>query len=262
MQRTLGWLLTPVHLLAFGLILAVFHVAQVAALRLGYTAHKRVVDGLNGAMLASLRLMGTRIALAGAERLPAGRPLLVVANHQSLYDIPLLGWLLRAHHPKYVAKRELGRGLPSVSYNLRHGGSVLIDRGDRRGALRELARFGKRVAEHGYAAVIFPEGTRARDGVMGRFHPAGVVQLLEAMPDAALVPVAIAGTWRLTRYRVRPIPFGVSVSATVLEPVPREGVEAKQAVAEAEARLRGFLEGGQPDRGVATGAGLEGRGAR
>ena len=45
-----------------------------------------------------------------------------------MYDISPIMWYLRKHHVKFVAKKELGKGIPSVSYNLRHGGSILIDR--------------------------------------------------------------------------------------------------------------------------------------
>ena len=67
---------------------------------------------------------------------------------------------LKKHHPKFVSKIELGKGIPSVSYNLRHGGSVLIDRKDPRQSLTAIKDFGKYIEENNYAAVIFPEGTQ------------------------------------------------------------------------------------------------------
>ena len=72
--------------------------------------------------------------------LPEDKPLIFVANHQGLYDIIGIGWLLRKYHPKYVSKLELGKGIPSVSYNLNHGGSVLIDRKDPKQALPALKK--------------------------------------------------------------------------------------------------------------------------
>ena len=55
-------------------------------------------------------------------------PVVFVANHQSLYDIPPFIWFMRSNHPKFISKIELAKGIPSVSYNLRHGGAALIDR--------------------------------------------------------------------------------------------------------------------------------------
>ena len=238
MRKAIGWVLTPLHLLLFGAVLLVFHVAQVIALPFGYAAHKRVVDFLNLGVLSSLCVMGTRIAIRCPHDLPADAPLVVVANHQSMYDIPLLGWALRRHHPKYVAKIELGRGLPSISFNLRHGGSVLIDRGDPRGSMRAIQKFGKSVETHRYAACIFPEGTRARDGEMKAFSAAGLMALIRATPSAVIVPVAIDGSWELMRYRMRPVPFGVRVRCNVLAPIHQEAHPLKELVVIVEERIR------------------------
>ena len=244
MAKALGWLFTPVHVVMFAAVLLVFHVGQVLALRVGYAAHKRVVDSLNFCLLATLKIMGTRIEFVCEHELPANKPLVVVANHQSMYDIPLLGWTFRHHHPKYVAKIELSKGLPSISYNLRHGGSVLIDRSDPRGAMRAIQKFGKQVEEHRYAACLFPEGTRARDGVMKEFNPAGLLALVRATPSAAIIPVAIDGSWELMRYSVRPIPFGVRIRCTVLEPIDQNAFPGKELAGIAEKRIRETLAAG------------------
>ncbi len=241
MRKAIGWLLTPLHLVLFMAVLLVFHVAQVLALPFGYAAHKRVVDYLNLCVLASLKVVGTRIELDREHELPTDTPLIVVANHQSMYDIPMLGWAFRNHHPKFVAKVELSKGVPSISYNLRHGGSVLIDRSDPRAAMRAIRKFGKQVEEHRYAACIFPEGTRARDGVMKEFNLAGLTMLMRAAPSATIVPVAIDGSWELMRYRMRPIPFGVRVKCTILTPIKQRGQSVKAVVSVVEDRIRGAV---------------------
>lgn len=238
MRKAIGWLLTPLHLLLFAAVLLVFHIAQVLALPFGYEAHKRVVDYLNFFVLASLKVMGTRFELSCEHALPKDRPLIVVSNHQSMYDIPMLGWLFRDHHPKFIAKIELGKWLPSISYNLRHGGSVLIDRSDPRSSMRAILNFGKRVEERRYAASIFPEGTRARDGVMKEFIPAGLITLVRAAPSAIIVPVAIDGSWELLRYRMRPVPYGVRVTCKALAPVDAKEYSPKDLVGVVEKRIR------------------------
>lgn len=243
MRKAIGWLLTPLHLALFMIVLLIFHVAQVLTLPFGYAAHKRVVDYLNFCILASLKVVGTRIDFRCEHELPTDTPLIVVANHQSMYDIPMLGWVFRRHHPKFVAKVELSKGLPSISYNLRHGGSVLIDRSDARSSMRAIQKFGKQVEEHRYAACIFPEGTRARDGVMKEFNPAGLTMLMRAAPSATIVPVAIDGSWQLMRYGMRPVPFGVRVRCTVLAPIGQDEYPARDIAGVTENRIRESMDG-------------------
>lgn len=245
MRKLIAWLLTPLHWAFFFSVLLVFHVAQVIARPLGYGAHKRVVDFLNLGVLASLGVMGTRITIDRTHAPPADVPLIIVSNHQSMYDIPLLGWAFRRHHPKYVAKVELARGLPSISYNLRHGGSVLIDRSDPKTSLRAIHTFGKSVEEHRYAACLFPEGTRARDGVMKEFNAAGLMALARAAPSAVIVPVAIDGSWELMRYRMRPVPFGVRIKCTVLAPISQGEFPIKQLAGVVEERIREVVSAGR-----------------
>jgi 1-acyl-sn-glycerol-3-phosphate acyltransferase len=245
MQKVIGWLLTPLHLVLFVSVLLIFHVAQVLVLPFGYGPHKRVVDYLNFFVLASLKVVGTRFELNCEHELPAHTPLIVVANHQSMYDIPMLGWVFRNHHPKYIAKIELSKWLPSISYNLRHGGSVLINRSDPRGSMRAIMKFGRQVEEHRYAACIFPEGTRARDGVMKEFNPAGLITLVRATPSATIVPVAIDGSWELMRYRMQPVPFGVRVKCTVLAPVSQQELSVKKLVNMVEERIRSTVSDGR-----------------
>jgi len=244
MQKALGWLLTPLHLILFALILLLLHPTQMVALRVGYAAHKKVGDFLQWSMLAALRVVGTRIRVDGRADLDTDRPLIILSNHQSMYDIPLLGWTFRRHHPKFIAKKELGRYLPSISYNLRHGGSVLIDRDDARESLSALRRFGQYIEEHRYAACIFPEGTRAADGALQPFRAAGLLKLMRAMPNALVVPVAIEGSWELVRYRLLPMPFGVRVRLTVLAPIDPHQHRAKEVIQLAEQAVRRRLTSG------------------
>lgn len=250
MQKAIGWLLTPLQSLSFIVVLLTFHAAQMIALPFGYAAHKRVVDYLNLFVLLTLKFVGTRIEVSCEHELPKDAPLLVVSNHQSMYDIPLLGWTFRDHHPKYVAKIELAKGLPSISYNLRHGGSVLIDRSDARSSMRAIQKFGKAVEERRYAACIFPEGTRARDGVMKEFNAAGLLVLMRAAPSATIVPVAIDGSWELVRYSMWPVPFGVRVRCTILAPISQDEHSAKELVAIAEERIRATLGAQGPNSAV------------
>jgi 1-acyl-sn-glycerol-3-phosphate acyltransferase len=166
-----------------------------------------------------------------------------------MYDIPLLIWYLRRYHPKFIAKAELGKGIPSISFALRNMGSVLIDRGNQRQALPAIQRFGTEMQDKRYAAVIFPEGTRARDGRMKNFKPGGLVALMESMPEALIVPIAIEGSWEMLRWNFLPVPFGVRLGVSVLKTIPREAKDPRQIVEETESAIRAHM--GQLDGKIA-----------
>ncbi|PTM02675.1 MAG: 1-acyl-sn-glycerol-3-phosphate acyltransferase, partial [Bacteroidetes bacterium] len=136
MQKILAYPLTVLYFICFGLTLGIFHIMQWIAYNVfGYNALKITVDWLQFFIMRCLNVLGTRFTFNNPHNISIDRPLIIVSNHQSMYDISPIMWYLRKHHVKFVAKKELGRGLPSVSYNLRHGGSVLIDRKNPRQAL-------------------------------------------------------------------------------------------------------------------------------
>src|SRR5207247_2049294 len=168
-----------------------------------------------------------------------------------MFDVALLGTLLFRSFPKYISKRSLGRWIPSVSYNLRRGGHVLIDRGDAPGAVATIHELGRRVQAGGVSAVIFPEGTRSRAGELREFRRAGTLALLEAAPDVPVVPITIDQSWRLLAHNMLPIPWGVRVRVRIGEPIARRPGDATALVA----RVRG-----EPDLRDAE-AGLRARGA-
>ena len=149
-------------------------------------------------------------------RLP--KRFILVANHQSIIDIPVLGLLFmkrRERRIRFVAKKELGSGVPLVSQALRMQKHCLVTRhGNPAQALKSLDRYAKNCLEMGACPVIFPEGTRSKDGLLGPFHTGGLKRVLaaEAIP---LVVVAIDGGYRVhgiktirknlkgARYRIR-----------------------------------------------------------
>jgi len=220
-KNALSFLLSPIHYLVFGLILVVFHPIQWLAYNIGgYPAHKKVVDCLNYSLILSLRILCIRIQFNNPYPLPLDRPLIIVSNHQSMYDISPLEWYLRAHHVKFVSKMELGKGIPSVSYNLRHGGSVLIDRKDSKQALSAIRDFGKYLTTHHYSAVIFPEGTRSRNGFPRSFSRNGLKILMKYTPTALIVPITINNAWKIQKNGYFRVPLGIRVTFDVHEPFP------------------------------------------
>lgn len=123
---------------------------------------------------------------------------IVVSNHQSVMDIVAIMAGFSQHSIRFVAKQELRRWFPAVSGTLRLQRHAFVHRGaDFRSALRELDRLAGRVSGN-VCPVIFPEGTRSRDGTLGEFH-AGAVRRLQTTTGLALVALAIDGAWQFAR---------------------------------------------------------------
>ena len=239
MAKILSYPLSLLFFLIFGLVLAVFHPIQWLCLHgFGYRAHKASVSVLNFLIMGCTRVLGTRYSFQGAGDIPLGRPLIIVTNHQSMFDIPPIIWYLRGYHPKFVSKKELGRGIPSVSFNLRHGGSVLIDRRDTRQAIGELTKLGSYIQAHNRSAVIFPEGTRSRDGHPKPFKTMGLKILIKAAPGALIVPISINNSWKLQRYGKFPMGLGAHLRFQVHPPMEIVGnIDDLLAKIEAQVRL-------------------------
>jgi 1-acyl-sn-glycerol-3-phosphate acyltransferase len=217
-----SWLATLAFLPAFGLVLVVFDVAQRVARLFGQRPQEYVAGALQVTLVGTFWLLaGTRLIVERAPGVARGRSYIFVSNHQSMFDIPILGALLFSNFPKYISKRSLGRWIPSVSYNLRRGGHVLIDRSDGPAAVGAIAELGARVRRGGVSASIFPEGTRARQGELGQFRRAGLMTLLEQAPDTPVVPVTIDQSWRLLAHNFLPVPWGVRIRIRIDEPIAR-----------------------------------------
>lgn len=224
MQKFFSYPITFVYYLCFGLVLLVFHPIQWLCFRyFGYSTHKQSVSLLNLALLRCTHVLGTRYTFTNEQNLPKDRPLILVANHQSMHDIPPIIWFLRAHHPKFVSKIELGRGIPSVSFNLRHGGSALIDRKDSKQAVAAIAKLGHYIEAHNRSAVIFPEGTRSRNGHPKKFQPTGLKVLMKHAPSALIVPISINNSWRMLRYGKYPYGLGNHLYFHVHPPIENNG---------------------------------------
>ncbi len=241
MHRVVSWLLTAPYVPLFWGILCFFHPLQMIALPLGYRAHKFVLDLMNLCLIINFRTVGTRFRIQFDYTPPEGAEIIFVSNHQSMYDIPFIIWIMRRYHPKFISKKELGKWIPSISFALRNMGSVLIDRGDSSQAIAAIEEFGRSVAEKKWSAVIFPEGTRARDGKMKHFKSAGLSTLIKNMPNAEIVPIAIDGSWELVRYNLFPVPFGRTVHFTVLPPIKNNGKSGKEIAADCENAIRTAL---------------------
>ena len=219
MKRFLSLFLSPVYYIAFSFLLLVFHPIQFVCLNaFGYTAHKRSVDALNWSLVQCMRVMGTKIICNGFTQLPQEKPKIFVCNHQSMWDISPLIWFLRPYHLKFISKIELSKNIPSISYNLKHGGSVCIDRSNPIESKTLIGAFAQYIKTNNYSVCIFAEGSRSRDGKLRPFKHGGVKAMLEVMPDACVVPIAIKNTGKFDNWGKMLKNVGVTIEFTMMEP--------------------------------------------
>ncbi len=162
-----------------------------------YTASRFVLSGVLGAC--------TGWEVRGREHVPMDGGLIVASNHISFFDPPLIGTaVVRELH--YLAKEELFRP-PVFGSLIRFFNSIPIRRGmaDLSGLSRAID-----VLKHGHALIMFPEGSRMRDG---RLHPARPgVGMLAVASNARILPCFISGSdrpggWLLRRTKLK-VAFG------------------------------------------------------
>lgn len=219
-KRIVSYPLSIIFYLFFGLTLVIFHPLQWLALKIGgKQRHRSVVNIMNLCLLRCLHFLLCNFRFINHNTLPQDRPLIIVSNHQSMFDIPLISWYLRKQKPKFISKIELGKGIPSVSFNLNHGDHLLIDRKNPKQSVPALSQFGTFIKENNFAAVIFPEGTRSKTGEPKIFAPTGLKILFKKVPNALIVPVTINNSWKLLQYGNFPMGIGLKVTLEVQEPL-------------------------------------------
>jgi 1-acyl-sn-glycerol-3-phosphate acyltransferase len=243
MRRAIDWIFTIPFLIGFGLTLAVFELIARIARLCGLRPMELTMGVMQRILLWLFRITGARLTVERSKAIRGRTGYVLISNHQSLFDVPIFGGLLFSNYPKYVAKRELGRWLPAVSFNLTHGGNALIDRDDPRQALRAIKELGAECQKRSTAVVIFPEGTRSRDGVLGEFRVSGALTLLKAAPDLAVVPTTIDGSWELLRHKMFPLPFGTKIRVRFGDPIERlAGEDLSELVERARDEIAATLQ--------------------
>lgn len=239
MEKILSYPISVVYYIFFLLTLVIFHPIQWVCLNLfGYQAHKKSVDILNWFLVRCTHILGTTYTVTGREKVPEGVPLIIVANHQSMNDIPPIIWFMRKFHPKFISKKELGKGIPSVSYNLRHSGAALIDRKDPKQALPAIKELAQYIEKNNRSAVIFPEGTRSKTGTPKKFSENGLKILCKFAPSAYIVPVSINNSWKLFKFGQFPLGLGSHLTFNIQEPFAIKGIPFNEIMERTENEVK------------------------
>jgi len=166
-----------------------------------------------------------RVVISGAANLSPRRARVVVSNHQSLADIPVISHL--GIDAKWLGKAEIFR-VPVLGWMSRMAGDIPVERGDRRKgarALLECARYLRR----GCSVVFFPEGTRSRDGQVLPFNEAPFqLAIREGVP---VLPLVVEGSGDALPRNTWIFGGAKEIQVSVLDEVAVDGWSAEQAVA-------------------------------
>ena len=135
-----------------------------------------------------LATTGVEVTVQGLDRIEPGKTYVFVANHQSIYDIPSLFWSI-PFQLRIIAKESLG-SFPMLGPHLKRTGHMLVDRRkpDRSG----IFGWASRLTSNGLSLIVFPEGTRSRTGMMGKFKGGSIMLAMQA--GLPIVPISVIGS--------------------------------------------------------------------
>lgn len=198
----------------------IFHTLRICVPTLIESAFGTLTQATCEARLASwsdalLAYAEVKLEVEGREHVPADEALVVMSNHQSHYDIPVLFQALRPMRLRMVAKKELFR-IPIWAPAMRVAGFVELSRGDRSAAIESLSS-ARASIQRGTSIWLAPEGTRSQTGRLGPFKKGGFHLASEA--GARILPVTVDGTRHVLPAKGTRVTNGQRVRVVVHPPV-------------------------------------------
>lgn len=185
--RTVFWLIPAIAV--YTIVLGTLSLGSTLAGGHGHFAH-RCARWWSWLILATT---GVRVRVEGLDRLVPGTTYVFVSNHQSIYDIPVLFGSL-PYQLRIIAKASLGQ-FPFLGWHLRRTGHMLVDRKrpDRAG----IFAWATALPSRGLSLIVFPEGTRSRDGVVLPFKAGSLVPAVQT--GIPIVPLSVIGSRHVMR---------------------------------------------------------------
>jgi len=189
-----------------------------------------------------VRRLGIQLEVRGRENARGG-PFVIMSNHQSHYDVPLLFYVL-GPNLRMVAKKELFR-IPLFGGAMRGAGFISVDRADRARAIESLAN-AKPLLEGGTHLWIAPEGTRSLNGELGPFKKGGF--LVAEQLGVPILPITVRGTRNILPSSGVLSSPGERVVVTIHPPVPPPagGVDPRAARERALEAVRSAIASALP----------------
>jgi 1-acyl-sn-glycerol-3-phosphate acyltransferase len=163
----------------------------IIAVLVATLVNERVGSYFGGVIWSRLNafLIPALVRVNGMENIHKGTSYVIVANHQSYFDIFLIyGWL--GIDIKWIMKKELAK-IPGLGFGSRKVGHIFLDRSNSRVAMESLNEAKKKL-RGGTSVVIFPEGTRSKTGQMGHFKRGAFKLALEL--NLPVLPITLTGT--------------------------------------------------------------------
>jgi len=170
-----------------------------------------------------LKIPPVRYEIDGIDKVDPAQRYIVASNHLSLFDIPMLFYALPLHG-RFVSKKEIFK-IPLVGRAMRTIGIIEVDRSSGSSSRRTISEGVKIAADRGYSLIVFPEGTRSRDGELLRFKKGAFrIAIDTGLP---LLPVVIEGTDRISRAGSR-LFFPGRARVVVLDPIETKDMTNKE----------------------------------
>jgi 1-acyl-sn-glycerol-3-phosphate acyltransferase len=196
-------------------------------------------EGMRGARLA-LWLAGVRLEVQGLEKIPAGRAVIFMSNHQSNCDPPAMMVILPP--VRVMVKQEFFR-VPVLGRGMRARGFIPVDRRNRE---RAIAAVEQAVAalKAGHSFLAYPEGTRSPDGRLQTFKKGVFVMAIKA--GAPIVPISVSGGSRIMpkgKFVIRP----GRVRITIHDPIPTANVRLEDRQTVIDLTRQAILTGLAPE---------------
>ena len=220
MKLFFSYPITLVYYFAYLVVLCTIQPIQWVAFKLfGDRGLKIAFDYVAFFSLKCNHILGTRFSFENRALIPKNATIIFVSNHQSLLDTAGIIWYLRKFNCLFVTKKELGKGIPSISYFLRHGKYALIDRSNPKQAIPLIKSLAEYIEKEKASAVIFPEGTRSKTGEPKEFAHSGLKILCKYAPSAYVVPISINNSWKVYQQGYFPLSLGHHIVFTVHKPL-------------------------------------------
>lgn len=188
-----------------------------------------------GRLMAWLTLV--RVEVRGSENVEHGQSYVFVANHQGAYDIfAIYGWI--GHNFKWMMKKSLER-IPMVGYACKKAGHIFVDKSSP-GAIRATMQKAEKQLAGGMSVVVFPEGSRTRNGKMSRFKR-GAFMLAEEF-NLPVVPITINGAYDVMPITSK-IPRYGKIIVTIHKPItaPADGYDIPTLIAQSQEAIASAL---------------------
>ena len=161
-----------------------------------------------------------KIKITGGEKVDINKTYIIVSNHQSMMDIPLVGYSIPLIF-RFVSKKEACR-IPFFGWAIWLREDITVDRGSAKSAKNMILKSNQLISL-GISVMIFPEGTRTKTGRVGRFKEGAF--LLAKASSTPILPVVIKGTWEANNYCSKLLKMPTTFKLTILDPISKEEVD-------------------------------------